>query len=113
MAWPIFEQLKCGAILKFKFTLNCGPHFSRGQKWCKVFEMPRMGKELAMPSLGLRGAHMQIEKFYKHPSLAILFEFKSNSNEFKIQWHSRSSHVVTSPIIMPSLEVIGQSKITS
>ena len=112
LVWPIFEQLKCGAIFEIQTTLNYGPHFWKLQKWCKVFKTLGKGKELAMPSLGSRGAHVQHGKISKHLSWTTLFEFKSNSNEPKTLWHFKSPHGITTSSTMSSLIAIEQSKVT-
>src|ERR1041385_1206696 len=80
-------------------------------KMIKGFKTLAQAKGMARPSLRFRGDHKQMEQFTQHPSLTILFEFKSKTNELKTQSHLESSHGITSTSIMPSFKVIRQSEI--
>ena len=62
LVWPILEQLKCGTIFEIQTTLNYGPHFWELEKWDKVLKTLGNGKEMAMPTLGSRGAQLQMGK---------------------------------------------------
>ena len=79
-------------------------------KMIKGFKTLAQAKGMATPSLRFRGDHKQMEQFTQHPSLTILFEFKSKTNELKTQSHLESSHGITSTSIMPSFKVIRQVK---
>ena len=112
LVWPILEQLKMWATFEIQNTLNCGPHFYKLQKWDRVFKTLGIANELHMPSLGLRGVHLQMEQIFNHPSWALLLEFKFKSTELKITWQIKSSHEITNSSTMPSYKVNRQSVIS-
>ena len=63
LVWPILEQIKIWGIFEIQATLNYGPHFWKLQKCSEVFKTLGNANEMAMPSLGFRGAQLQMEQF--------------------------------------------------
>jgi len=66
LVWPILEQLKMRPIFYIQSTLNYGSHFWKLQKCSEVLKTLGNANKMAMPSLGIRGVHLQMEQNFKH-----------------------------------------------